>query len=83
MRKLLLVSFCGGMLSSPIVMADPYQDYLDTQNQRGIKIELIRVANEKPLVGSEETDEEVAAILDEIESLEADSESDDVDTETL
>jgi hypothetical protein len=52
--------------------ADPYEEWLTIQGQRGTEIELIRVASEKPLVATEETDDEVASILEEAEALEED-----------
>jgi hypothetical protein len=71
MRKLLLLCIGGGLCSTAAVAADPYEEWLTAQHHRGTEIELIRVANEKPLVATEETDEEVASILEEVEALEA------------
>jgi hypothetical protein len=71
---------CGGLFSSAAMAADPYEQYLTQQDQRGIEIELIRVASEKPLVATEETDPEVASILEEVEALEEEaSDNEDVD----
>ncbi|MDJ0749165.1 MAG: hypothetical protein QNJ11_06755 [Woeseiaceae bacterium] len=70
MRKLLLVCIGAGFCSSAALAADPYEAYLTQQNQRGAEIELIRVASEKPLVETEETDAEVARILEEAEAIE-------------
>ena len=50
--------------------ANPYEEWLTMQSHRGTEIELIRVASEKPLVATEETDAEVASILTEVEALE-------------
>ncbi len=72
-RLLLLVCVGGGFVSSAAVAADPYEKWLTTQNQRGTEIELIRVASEKPLVATEESDAEVASILKEVEALEDES----------
>lgn len=70
MKRLLLVCIGAGFCSSAALAADPYEAYLTQQNQRGTEIELIRVASEKPLVESEETDAEVARILEEAEAIE-------------
>ena len=72
MKKLLLLCVCVGLYSSAAMAADPYEEWLTIQSQRGTEIELIRVASEKPLVATEETDEEVASILEEAEALEED-----------
>jgi len=61
---------CGGFFTSAAMAADPYETWLTKQNQRGMEIELIRVASEKPLVTTEETDVEVASILKELEAIE-------------
>lgn len=70
MKKLLLVCVCGGFYSAAAAAADPYENWLMAQQQRGVEIELIRVASEKPLLATEETDPEVADILDEVEAIE-------------
>lgn len=70
MKRLLLVCVCGGFLSAAAVAADPYEEWLTKQIQRGTEIELIRVASEKPLVATEESDAEVASILNEVEAIE-------------
>ncbi len=70
MKRLLLVCVCGGIFSSTAMAADPYEEWLTMQSHRGTEIELIRVASEKPLVATEETDAEVASILKEVEALE-------------
>lgn len=70
MKKLLLVCVCGGIFSAAAMAADPYEEWLTMHSNRGTEIELIRVASEKPLVEKEETDAEVASILEEVEALE-------------
>ena len=73
MKKLLLALTCCGFLSATAVAADPYETWLTLQQQRGTEIELIRVANEKPLLAIEETDSEVASILEELVAIEEES----------
>jgi hypothetical protein len=80
MKKLFLLCVCGGLFSMSALAADPYEAWLTEQHNRGTEIELIRVASEKPLVATEETDEEVASILEEVEALEAEA-SDQEDAE--
>jgi hypothetical protein len=70
MKRLLFVCVCGGFFTSAAMAADPYETYLTQQSARGMEIELIRVASEKPLVTTEETDAEVASILKELEAIE-------------
>ncbi len=70
MKRLLLVCIGAGFCSSAVLAADPYETYLTQQKQRGTEIELIRVASEKPLVETEETDADVAKILEEAEAIE-------------
>jgi len=70
MKRLLLVCVCGGFFTSAAMAADRYEKWLTMQEFRGTEIELIRVASEKPLVATEETDAEVASILEEVEALE-------------
>ena len=65
-----MVCICGGLFSASAIAAETYENWLKTQSQRGVEIELIRVASEKPRVATEETDPEVAAILDEVEAIE-------------
>ena len=72
MRRLLMICVCSGLFAAPAMAADPYETYLTQQQERGVEIEMIRVANEKPLVESEVADEEVANILEEAEALEED-----------
>jgi hypothetical protein len=70
MKRLLIACVCSAFLTSAAMAANPYDRYLTAQNQRGVEIELIRVASEKPLVATEETDAEVASILQEVEAIE-------------
>ena len=70
MKRLLLVCVCGGFFSAAATAADPYENWLTAQQQRGVEIELIRVASEKPLIAAEETDPEVADILNEVDAIE-------------
>jgi len=70
MKILLLVCVCGGFFTSAAMAADPYEEWLTLQNFRGTEIEIIRVASQKPLVTTEETDAEVASILKELEAIE-------------
>ena len=70
MNRLLLVCVCCGFFSSVAMAQDAYNEWLAMQEFRGTEIELIRVASEKPLVATEETDAEVASILKEVEALE-------------
>ena len=79
MKKLMLICIGSGFLASAALAADPYEAYLKKQDQRGTEIELIRVASEKPLVDTEETDADVAKILEEAEAIDeksSDSEDD-------
>ena len=69
MKRLLLACIGAGFCSSAALAADPYEVYLTQQEQRGTEIELIRVASEKPLVETEETDADVAKILEEAEAI--------------
>ncbi len=71
MKKLLLVCVSGAFLAPAAMAADPYETWLTEQKQRGKQIELIRVANEKAIVATEESDADVASILAEVEALEA------------
>ena len=82
MKRLLLLCMCGGFCSTAAFAADPYEEWLTTQSHRGTEIELIRVASEKPLVATEETDEEVASILEEVEALEGDASDDKEDEDS-
>ena len=70
MKRLLFVCVFCGIFSSVAMAQDPYEKWLTMQSFRGTEIELIRVASEKPLVATEETDAEVASILEEVEALE-------------
>ena len=77
MKKLLLLCMCGGcsgLFASAAMAADPYEKWLTTQSQRGTEIEMIRVASEKPLVETQESDAEVESILKEVEAIEEESE---------
>jgi hypothetical protein len=80
MKRLLLLGICGGFCVTTAVAADPYEEWLTAQHDRGTEIEIIRVANEKLLVATEETDEEVASILEEVEAIETEA-SDQEDAE--
>ena len=80
MRRLLLAVVIGGFWLSTATAADQYQEWLVKQSQRGTEIEYIRVADEKPLLQTEETDQDVANILEEVEEIEQ-SAQDNEDTE--
>ena len=69
MKRLVLVIACGGFLSSAAIAAEHYEIYLAQQQQRGTEIEMIRVTSKKALVETEESDADVAKILDEAEAL--------------
>ncbi len=73
MKRLLLVCVCGGLFSSAAMARDAYTEWLMEEEFRGTHIEIIRVASQKPLVATEETDAEVASILEELEALEEES----------
>lgn len=73
MKRLLLMCICGGLFSTAAMADDPYETWLTTQAQRGTEIEFIRVASEKPVVAAEETDQDVADILAELDALEEDA----------
>lgn len=73
MKRLLLAFVCGSFLSAAAMAADPYEKWLTLQQQRGMVIENIRVASEKTLVTTKETDAEVASILEELEAIEEES----------
>jgi len=70
MKKLFIACMCCGLLASAAMAAEPYDRILTKLEQRGVQIEIIRVANEKSVVDVEETDEEVADILAELDALE-------------
>jgi hypothetical protein len=70
MNRLLLVYVCCGVFSSAAMAENVYERWLTLEEFRGTEIELIRVASEKPLVTTEETDAEVASILKELEAIE-------------
>jgi hypothetical protein len=72
MKRLVLMIVVGSVCSAAAIAADPYEDWLTNQNQRGTEIEYIRVATEKPLLAVEEADQEVASILDEVATIEED-----------
>lgn len=76
MTRLLIVCVSCGLFSSMANAADYYDRWLTTQNTRGMEIETIRVASEKPVVATVATDAEVASILEEIEEIEAIEEED-------
>ena len=73
MKKRLIVLTGCGLMSAAAMAADPYETWLTIQQQRGTEIELIRVANDKPLLAIEETDAEVAGILEELDAIEEES----------
>lgn len=80
MKRLILVCFCGGIFPAEAMAADPHKEWLTMHSNRGTEIEIIRVASEKPLIATEETDVEVAGILEEVEALdEALSDCEDID----
>ena len=81
MKKLLALCICVGGLPVLAMAGDPYEDWINKQKQRGTEIEIIRVASEKPVVDTEETDAEVASILEEVEAIEVES-ADHEDDET-
>lgn len=72
MNRLIVIFLFGVFWSSAGIAADQYTEWLTDQNQRGAEIEYIRVANEKPLLETGETDQEVAGILEEVEAIEQD-----------
>ena len=67
----LLICICCGLLSSAALAATPVNQWLQRLEDSGARIEVIRVASEKALVATEETDAEVASILKEAEALES------------
>ena len=73
MKRLLLMCVCGAFVSPAVMAADPYEKWLTMQSQRGTEIEFIRVASEKPLVATEEKDEDVARILEEAAAIDEES----------
>lgn len=75
MRKL-LVCVCGGLLSSAALAEIPVNTWLERLADRGVEIEHIRVASEKPKVVIEEADAEIDSILQEAEQLESETQSD-------
>ncbi len=70
MKRLILTFVCGVFSSAAAMADDPYEKWLTLEQQRGMEIEMIRVASEKPLVETKETDAEVASILEELEAIE-------------
>ena len=83
MKRLLLMCLCGGLLSAAAASAEPYENWLAQQAQRGTEIELIRVASDKPLVETEETDPEVADILEEVEAIDEEASDQEAADETI
>lgn len=61
---------CFGLFTSVALAETPVNQWLETLEDRGVEIELIRVASEKPPVAVVETDEEVESILKTAEALE-------------
>ena len=73
MKKLLLVSVFGGLLGSTAMADDVYYEYETIPSKNGDRravIEMIRVTSQKAVVETEESDEEVASILKELDALE-------------
>ena len=71
--KKLLACICCVMFGSTAMAEIPVNQWLDRLADRGTQIEIIRVASEKNLVAAEETDAEIATILEEAEALEEDT----------
>ena len=68
--KRLLLCICIGLFSTTASADFAVNQWLQMQSDRGAQIEFIRVTSEKALVVTEETDAEVASILEEAEALE-------------
>lgn len=66
----LLICICSGLFASAAMAETLVNQWLERLEDRGTEIEIIRVASEKPLVATEESDTEVASILKEAEALE-------------
>lgn len=73
----LLVCICFGTFSSAAMADVSANQWLERLDDRGVEIELIRVASEKPLVDVKEDDADVDNILKEAAALENDASASD------
>ena len=83
MKRVLLVVALGGLMSSAAIADDSVElveTVPQTNKDRRVAIEMIRVTSEKEVVETEETDADVKDILDELDEIEEDvAESDDTE----